>query len=287
MLLGVPLPLCSCAVIPTGLGLKKQGASDGATVGFLISTPQTGVDSVLVTSAMLGLPFALFKVACAAGTGLLGGWLADRASTPSLPIMTTTPPERADRHRWREARDHVLELLRSIWMWIVVGVVLSAFIGAWLPTGQLSALSDYGGLPGMLAALVLSLPLYVCATASVPIATSLVQAGLPAGAAIVFLMAGPATNVATLGAVYRTLGAKVLAIYLGTIIAGSMVGGLLFGWLIDRTTISLASHSHLHLASGLGSGKRSVLGGVVHMVCRGRPTTLAIKTEQGPRSGFC
>ena len=244
VLLGVPLPLCSCGVIPTGLGLKKQGAGDGATVGFLISTPQTGVDSVLVTTAFLGLPFALFKVACAAVTGLVGGWLAEAASDSSPQTVEPTEHEATPTNKLRAAADHAVELIRSIWLWIVIGVILSAAITAWLPTDGLSALDGYGGLLGMAAALVISLPLYVCATASVPIAASLVVAGLPAGAAMVFLMAGPATNIATIGAVYRVLGARQLAIYLATIIVGSVAGGLLFGWMIDTPIINPLQHTH-------------------------------------------
>ena len=109
VVLGVPLPLCSCGVIPTGLGLKKDGASNGASVGFLISTPQTGVDSILVSASFLGWPFALFKVAAAAITGLVGGWIADRA--PSCPrrrrqrVLRVRPAEdRADHARWSTTR---------------------------------------------------------------------------------------------------------------------------------------------------------------------------------------
>ena len=245
VLLGVPLPLCSCGVIPTGLGLKTQGAGDGATVGFLISTPQTGVDSVLVTASFLGWPFALFKVIWAAVTGLIGGWWADAIASPgaddtSVDSTAAQPPA----NRLRAAVGHAIEMLRSIWRWIVIGVLLSAAIETWLPTGGLASLGSYGGLPAMLAALVISLPLYVCATASVPIAASLVAAGLPAGAALVFLMAGPATNVATIGAVYRTLGSRQLGVYLATIIGGSILGGLLFGWLVDSSAGHLAAHVH-------------------------------------------
>ncbi|MEM6799184.1 MAG: permease [Planctomycetota bacterium] len=244
VLLGVPLPLCSCGVIPTGLGLKKQGASDGATVGFLISTPQTGVDSVLVTSAMIGLPFALFKVACAAATGLVGGWLSESMAKPTLPIIESSPNPTATGRRFQLAVEHAIELIRSIWVWLIVGVVISAGLTVWLPADGLGGLSGYGGIPGMLAALVISLPLYVCATASVPIASSLVAAGVPAGAAMVFLMAGPATNVATIGAVYRALGGRLLAVYLSTIIVGSIAGGLAFGWLIETPEVGHATHRH-------------------------------------------
>jgi uncharacterized protein len=248
VLVGVPLPLCSCSVIPVGLGLKKQGASDGATVGFLISTPQTGVDSVLVTASMLGWPFALFKIAAAAVTGLVGGWLTDAVSAPpkpslELPILEPAPAPRT----FRTAVDYALMILQMVWRWLVVGVLVSAVIEVWLPPelfGSLAA-STGGRLGAMLVALAVGIPLYVCATASVPIAAALVAGGLPTGAALVFLMAGPATNVATIGAVYRTLGGRVLAVYLGTIIVGSMAGGLLFEHLLPASAITSA-HAHHH-----------------------------------------
>ncbi|TWT86144.1 putative permease [Pseudobythopirellula maris] len=251
---GVPLPLCSCGVIPVGLGLKRQGASDGAAVGFLISTPQTGVDSILVSASMLGWPFALFKVAAAAITGVLGGWIADSAAND--PLAPTAEQDDGHSHAqprtWRGAFDVAVDLVRSIWRWLVIGVLASAAITALLPDGALAGMADFGGpivgpLAAMAAALVVSLPLYVCATASVPIAAALVAGGLPTGAALVFLMAGPATNVATIGAIYRTLGARSLGVYLTTIVAGSVLAGLGYELLIGPLVSDLAAlHTHDH-----------------------------------------
>jgi hypothetical protein len=252
VLVGVPLPLCSCAVIPVALGLKRQGASDGAAVAFLIATPQTGIDSVLVTAGLLGWPLALFKVATAALTGLAGGWLTD-AVTPkrfSLPIVEPGESDGPEGlvARLRAGATHADDLIRSIWKWLVVGVVLSAAITAFVPMDLLTGLGAYGGLAAMGAALVVSLPLYVCATASVPIAASLVAAGLPVGGAIVFLLAGPATNAATIGTVYRGLGWRALAAYLGTIVVGSVAAGLLYEALFIAAvfTPGAATHAHEH-----------------------------------------
>lgn len=262
--LGAPLPLCSCGVIPAGLGLKKQGASDGAAVAFLISTPQTGVDSILVTAAMLGTPLALWKVACAVITGLLGGWWAESVATPPRDDAAADEDLHAKRADGRGVWSgvlHAVEMLRSIWLWVVVGVAVSAAITVGLPAEGLAALAGYGGLPAMLAALAISLPLYVCATASVPIAASLVAAGLPTGAAVVLLMAGPATNVATIGAVYRALGGRQLTVYLVTIIAGSVLGGLLFEWLLPGQSLARAEAGHSH--QGHGGSVLSLVSGVV------------------------
>ncbi|QDU54449.1 permease [Aeoliella mucimassa] len=247
--LGVPLPLCSCGVIPVAVSLREQQASRGATVGFLISTPQTGVDSILVSGAMLGWPFALFKVVAALVTGLIGGWVTDAVEPKSNELPVTRPNSAAGaKHRgWRDLVEHALEILQSIWGWLVVGVLLSAAISTLVPNSVLTGLAAYGGLAAMAFALVVSLPLYVCATASVPIAAALVAGGLPPGAALVFLMAGPATNAATIGAVKRTLGGRGLTVYLSTIVVGSMAAGLLFDQVLSAS--SMTEHLHEHPAT--------------------------------------
>lgn len=250
--LGVPLPLCSCGVIPTGLGLRKDGATSGAAVGFLISTPQTGVDSVLVSAAFLGWPFALFKVAAAAVTGIIGGVWTDRADTdtavPEAQTATAAPADDAPAPRptvgamLKDAWEHGVDVLRNIWGWLAIGVVVSAVLTAAVPPSAFSALTSFGALPAMLLVLAISVPLYVCATASVPIAAALVAGGFPPGAALVFLMAGPATNLATMGAVHRTLGRRASVIYLSTIVVGSLLAGLLFDFVVPLQTI--AAHAH-------------------------------------------
>ena len=230
--LGVPMPLCSCGVIPAAIGLKKDGASDGASVGFLISTPQTGVDSIAVSAAFLGLPFAIFKVASAFITGIVGGLLTDSLVKPApaapAPVAADAAP-RSHRAKLRELLVFAFDdLLYMIWRWIVVGVLVSAAIATWLDPGVFTQYGWTQGLGGLLLVLAISLPLYVCATSSVPVAAALVHAGLPAGAALVFLMAGPATNMATVGAIYRAFGKKVLGIYLAVIVLGSLLSAWLF-----------------------------------------------------------
>ncbi len=240
--LGVPLPLCSCGVIPAGLGLKRDGASDGASVGFLISTPQTGVDSALVAASFLGWPFAIFKIGAATVTGLVGGLLVD--ATSDAGTQQTFAPVSDEPRTWRDGLDHAVELLQVIWRWIVFGVVVSAALTTFVPTGSIAGSVLGSGPLAILAVLALSIPLYVCATASVPIAAGLVAAGLPTGAALVFLMAGPATNVATIGAVNRGFGRRVLAIYLGTVIIGSATLGLAFDYFWGATAVAATAHHH-------------------------------------------
>ena len=257
--LGVPLPLCSCGVIPAGLGLKKDGASNGAAVGFLISTPQTGVDSILVSSSFLGWPFALFKVVSAGVTGLVGGWLTDKVS-PAIAddAADDLPQAGSNRRSWKDALEHGVDILRTIWRWIVFGIVVSAAIEVFVPQGFFTGLADYGPVVPILAALVISLPLYVCATASVPIAAALVAGGMPAGAALVFLMAGPATNVATMGAIHRGLGIRPLVVYLTTIILGSAGAGLAFDFVLEADTLTAPMH-HEHATWWAVSGAVALL----------------------------
>jgi len=244
VLLGVPLPLCSCGVIPTALGLRRDGASRGATVGFLISTPQTGVDSILVSASFLGWPFAIFKVGAAALTGVVGGFLADATRGGRDPDAAPEPaPAESTRRGLRSVVAHALEILRSIWHWVVVGILASALITTFVPDSVFQAVAGRGPVLPVLLALVVSLPLYVCATASVPIAAALVAGGFPAGAALVFLMAGPATNVSTIGAVRQFLGARALAAYLFAIIAGSVGLGVAFDFLIEGPPV-IVGHTH-------------------------------------------
>jgi hypothetical protein len=264
--LGVPLPLCSCGVIPTALGLRKAGASKGATTSFMISTPQTGVDSILVSAAFLGWPFALFKLAAAFITGVVGGVLVNRF-TPApkdqaVSGATDLDPVGRDRGLVGAVRYAVFDLLGAIDTWLVAGVVVAAAITTLVPADFFVDRSWSQGLLGMLVVLTISLPLYVCTTASVPIAASLIAAGMPAGSALVFLMAGPATNVATIGAVFRTLGATVLGLYLGTVVVMSLGFGLLF----DRLLFDVPAMDMVHEHAG---GWLNVLSALVLLALLG------------------
>ena len=246
--LGIPLPLCSCGVVPAGIGLKNEGASDGAAVGFLISTPQTGVDSILVSASFFGWPFAIFKMAAALVTGVFGGLLVDRgdhSNEPESTAASTSVSPTKSKH-WSEFFTHSIEILQSIWIWLVIGILVSAMIETWVPEPWIVSVNKLGLFPSMLLVLLVSIPLYVCATSSVPIAAALVIAGLPPAAALVFLMAGPATNVTTLGAIYGRFGLRTLAIYVSSIVGGSMLFAWLFDWVINAQVTSSHLHAHDH-----------------------------------------
>jgi uncharacterized membrane protein YraQ (UPF0718 family)/copper chaperone CopZ len=247
-LIGVPMPLCSCGVVPTAMGLHKQGASRGATMSFLISTPSTGVDSVLVSAAFLGWPFALFKVGAAFVTGVFGGWLTNwvtRRDRVNGQDAEQSQPYTVKGNRMLAAlRYAVFDILGAIDLWLIGGILLAALITTLIPTGSLADIAWTQGLGGMLLVLAIALPLYVCNTASVPIAASLIAAGMPTGTALVFLMAGPATNIATMGIVFRTLGARLLAVYLGTVIVASIGFGMTFDFVIGSQAVSNPPHAH-------------------------------------------
>jgi uncharacterized membrane protein YraQ (UPF0718 family)/copper chaperone CopZ len=253
VLIGVPMPLCSCGVVPTALGLKRDGASKGATTGFLISTPQTGVDSILVSAAFLGWPFAIFKLVAAFVTGLIGGMIADRVEPPDEMAAAEKAAAEMDRENNRNLvevlRYAVVDLYGAIDRWIIGGVLIAAAITALLPEHFFHELSWAQGLTGMLLMLAVSVPLYICTTGSVPIAASFVAAGMPTGTALVFLMAGPATNMATIGAVYRALGGKLLSVYLGTVIVMSIGFGLTFDFVLGSPGVV---HMHDHSDNWLG-----------------------------------
>ncbi len=271
-LLGIPMPLCSCGVIPTGISFFKNGASKGATNSFLISTPQTGVDSIFATYSMLGWPFAVLRPIVAFVTGVAGGaltnWLIKEKS-----VVKTSPfanfkidaavldktektcdddscgcnePKIEDkRHSLVRAADYAfVELLQDIAKWLILGFFVAALISVALPDDFFSSFQGLGLLE-ILVVLAASVPIYVCATGSIPIAAVLLMKGVSPGAALVFLMAGPATNVATITVLGKTMGRKSLAIYLSTIIGGAIVFGLLTNWLIPADWI-LSKVMHIH-----------------------------------------
>ena len=256
-LIGVPLPLCSCGVIPTGISFYKSGASKGSTVSFLISTPQTGVDSVLATYALLGLPLAIIRPIIALITGVLGGLFTNSvekgdAITSTISNSQISSEAKPKRNKLRTMFHYAfIEFLQDISKWLIIGLLLAALMAVLIPD---DFFTNYLGNEylSMLIVLVASIPLYVCATGSVPIAAVLLMKGLSPGAAIVFLMAGPATNAATITVIGKVLGRKTLTSYLISIIGGAVIFGVLVNEFLPRqwfTSYLVQSHdehgSHL------------------------------------------
>lgn len=229
-LLGIPLPLCSCGVLPAGISLYKNGASKGSSVSFLISTPQTGVDSIMITWSMLGLPFALIRPVVAFFTGIGGGLLTNKIDKEHVDI----PSNKIRQPRVKFSIKTILhyafvEMVADIAKWLVIGLLIAALITVIVPDNFFSEF-HLSGMTGMLLILFVSIPLYICATSSVPIAAVLLLKGLSPGALLVFLMAGPATNAATITVIGKNLGRKTLIAYLSSLIFGS----LLFGLIVDN-----------------------------------------------------
>jgi uncharacterized membrane protein YraQ (UPF0718 family)/copper chaperone CopZ len=248
-LLGVPLPLCSCGVIPAGVSFYRNGASKGSTVSFLISTPQTGVDSIFVTWSLLGWPMAVLRPLIAFISGVFGGLLTNYIFKKK-PDTLSQPTEKISDNPDKKVnfldmlRYAFIDFLEDIVKWLIIGLLIAAFIAIIIPDDFFLRYlkNDY---LSMLVVLLVSVPLYVCATGSVPIAAVLMLKGLSPGAAIVFLMAGPATNAATISVIGNTMGRKTLFIYLFSIIAASMFFGILVNELIPREFFINSIH-HIH-----------------------------------------
>ena len=242
-LAGIPIPLCSCGVIPAAAGLKKQGASRSATLSFLISTPETGMDSIPITYALIDplmtviRPVAAFFTAVVAGLteSLFGHSDKDTVLADQLPAASIVPePGSGDIQQPAQPllkkmsdglRYAFVELLGDIGPWFIFGVLLAGVILTAVPD---DLIGGYLGNPllAMLAMLVVGIPMYVCATASTPIAAALILKGLNPGAALVFLLVGPATNVATLSMVSGMLGKRSVVIYLAAIVVCAFAMGL-------------------------------------------------------------
>lgn len=256
-LIGVPLPLCSCGVLPAALGLRRDGASKGAVTSFLISTPQTGVDSIAVTWGVLGWPVALAKVIAAFLAGVIGGTIADKTGNglANAGVNAGCTAVETGSIRSRIWNYFFGTIFRDIYRWLAMGIIVSALITTFLEPGQLSEYSALEGPPGLLAALIIGIPLYVCSIASVPIAAGLIYAGFPVGSALVFLMAGPATNAATMGAVRKSLGTRVFLIYILTVIGVSLAaGGVLNSLNISLSGIHHTGHAANSIFSSLTTG---------------------------------
>ena len=247
-LFGVPLPLCSCGVIPTATSLYREGASKGATVSFLISTPQTGVDSILATASVIGIPFAIIRPVVAFITAMAGGVITNRICKSENNVAQTAMQQETDRSFTQKIigalRYGFIDMIQDIGKWIVIGLVVAAVITVALPDNFFVSFNNYP-LLNMFMILVVSMPMYLCVTGSIPIAAALMLKGLSPGAALVLLMAGPATNMATMLVINKVLGRKTLVTYLATIMTGAIGFGLFIDYALPAEWFSNISHSHI------------------------------------------
>ena len=241
---GVPMPLCSCGVIPVATSLYQRGASKGSTLAFLISTPQTGVDSILITYGMLGPVFAFFRPIIALITGIIGGVCTEQLTSNDY-ISSNKINHQHPKRGLKDALKYAfITLPQDIALPLIKGILLAGIITLLIPN---NFFGNHGitGLVAMIIMAVLSIPMYVCATASVPIAAGLILSGnLEPGAAFVFLMTGPATNIATISVISKTLGNKIVYIYLSTIFICSLIFGSLINKFITIDPSPIANHLH-------------------------------------------
>ncbi|BDY13706.1 SO_0444 family Cu/Zn efflux transporter [Hydrogenimonas cancrithermarum] len=279
---GIPLPVCSCGVIPLAAAIKKEGASRGSVLSFLISTPITGVDSILATFGMFGWIFTLYRVVTSVVIAFVAGILTNfygekEEKAVAKPLFSEAAPEalqgaafvaiqpqesgscgcddvcaerKTKRFSMKEAmRYGFVTLMGDIAKPLLWGLLIGAAITVAIPENFGEWLADYSWL-GYFIVILIAVPMYVCATASLPIAASLVLGGVSLGAAFVFLSAGPATNTVTMGVVKKMLGPRSLAIYLATIIIGSLLFGLGLDLFFDSFQIDPRSVVHLEEEGG-------------------------------------
>jgi uncharacterized membrane protein YraQ (UPF0718 family) len=248
-LFGVPLPLCSCGVIPVVTAIRKQGASRGACLSFLVSTPTSGVDSVFATYSLLGPLFAVYRVVASFLMGIFSGLLAnifggESSEEKEKPVENCTvcgvtgPHSHSPGEKLKRVFSYgFIELLEDVGRWILLGLLVGGTLTYFIPEGFIERYLG-SGLLSMIVVLVVAVPVYVCATGSIPIAAALMLKGLSPGGGFVFLFAGPATNAVTITVIGKYLGKKSLAVYLFSIGVGSILLGLLLNVMWGDAEIS-------------------------------------------------
>lgn len=248
-LLGIPLPLCSCGVLPTAVALRRQGASKGASTSFLIATPQTGVDSIAATYALLGLPFAIVRPIAALVGSVAGGMAVDRSDKDGdndMPVTASATacsdgccqsaaeaeaPRGFINKMWAAVKYGLTDMVASVGKWLVIGLVVAAVITVAVPDSLFLSLAEYPRL-AMLVMVAVAVPMYVCATGSIPIAMSLMLKGLTPGVGFVLLMAGPAANFASVMVLSKSLGRRATAVYVLSVVVTAILFGLLIDYLL-------------------------------------------------------
>ncbi len=248
-LIGAPLPLCSCGVIPAAMGLRRAGASKSATTSFLIATPETGIDSVAVSYALLGPVMAIVRPIAAVVSAIVAGLLVGNAETnteSNAPLKSCCSAKQCCAGECQSVNKasfgqvikswlhNFKELVEDSYFWLLIGLLFAGLIQTYMPE---SFMTRWGqGWLTMLVMVLVGIPMYICATASTPIAAGLLLAGVSPGAALVFMLAGPATNIATLMLVRQEMGMRALGAYLAGVIGSAMA----FGWGLDL----MVSHWH-------------------------------------------
>ncbi len=243
-LFGIPIPLCSCGVVPVARSLERSGASKGSIVSFLIATPQIGADSFMVTYSLLGWLFGVFRIAASFLTALIAGFWVNLLSRPGSAEKFSGPgsAEESPGERIKGLFHYVeFELLGSIANALIIGILIAGLISAFIPETIFESYLGNSFL-SMVLMMIIGIPLYVCASASTPIAASLLMKGVSPGAALVFLLTGPATNAVNISTVSSIIGKKFTVLYIGVVAAVS----LLLGGVLNYLSIQLNLSEHMH-----------------------------------------
>jgi len=254
-LIGTPVPLCSCSVIPAAMGIRRAGASKASTASFMVATPETGVDSIGVTMALMGPIMAIVRPIAAILSAITAGLLVRWWDVETPPKQEVVKSCCKNKHKADTDATFIAKLktavvygygklLADFMNWLLVGLLFAALIQTFVPP---SLLTEYGdGILAMVLIVLISIPMYICATASTPIAAGMMMAGISPGAALVFMLAGPATNIATLMVVKNELGVRSLMGYLCGVIVTAMLMGAGFNWLLEFYGVTIAVEMGQH-----------------------------------------
>lgn len=279
---GAPLPLCSCSVIPVAMGIRRSGASKASTASFLVSTPETGIDSIGITYALMGLPMTIARPIAAIFSAIVTGFSIavfgtaeqsknDQSVQPTSSCCHSAKaiePVEAEKKSccaseqkktnniWDNTKAIFAygfgQLLVDFMKWLLIGLFFAALVLTYVPENWMAS---YGSGPlAMILMVLVSIPMYICATASTPVAVGLIMAGISPGAALVFMLTGPATNIATLMVIKQELGSRELVIYLISLIGAALVSG----WVVD------AIFNYYAITMTLSHGEHSDMSSAIH-----------------------
>ncbi len=288
-ILGIPLPLCSCGVIPTGMSLHKEGASNGAVVSFLIATPQTGVDSILATYSLMGLPFAIIRPVAALFTALLGGTFANclNLSAPSAEAACTCSCGSSEAEHptsvWKKflfgMQYAFVDMMQDIGRWLVLGLLIAGLITVYVPDSFFELFKD-NSLASIFLVLLCAIPMYLCSTGSIPIAVALMMKGFSPGTALVLLMAGPAVNMASILVVNKVLGRKTMLVYIASIVCGAILFALGIDFLAPDLFIGALNAGEMCTHGGISTFNWICSGVLLVLLANALVRRYLIKKEQ-------
>lgn len=257
VLFGVPMPLCSCGVIPTAVYMNQNGASNAAIIAFLISTPQTGIDSIIATYGMMGFIFAIFRPIAAFFMGIFGGLIINLFSKDEMnlknlyenkSIIDKSLKSKTFFEKLKTIYNYAfVNFLDDISIQFIIGIIIAALISYFFPDEAFLNSKFSSGIFGMLFMIIVGIPIYICATSSIPIALSLMAKGFSPGVAFVFLTAGPVTNIVSLSILLKVFGKKLTSIYLIVIIIFSMIFGGILDFIFKYysfNSINIMHHNH-------------------------------------------